>query len=60
MNEKLIAKVKKSDITGYKLSKKSGIPYTAISELLTGKKGINKKSSGNSPAPGRGNGLQHI
>ena len=45
MNERFISLVKKSDITGYKLSKKSGIPYTTISELLTGKKDINKKSA---------------
>ena len=43
MNEKFIAAVKKAGITGYKLSKKTGIPYTTISELLTGKKDINKK-----------------
>ena len=45
MNEKFIAAVKKAGITGYKLSKKTGIPYTTISELLTGKKDINKKAA---------------
>ena len=45
MNEKLIAIVNKTGISGYKLSKKSGIPYTTISELLTGKKDINKKAA---------------
>ena len=45
MNVKFIAAVKKAGITGYKLSKKTGIPYTTISELLTGKKDINKKAA---------------
>jgi hypothetical protein len=45
MNEKFIAFVKKTGVTGYKLSKKSGVPYTTINELLTGKKDINKKAA---------------
>ena len=43
MNEKLTEKVRESGISAYRLAKESGIPYTNISELITGKKNINRR-----------------
>ena len=41
MNEKLLEIVAKSGKSAYRISKETGIPYTTISELLTGKKSTN-------------------
>lgn len=43
MNEKLTEKVRESGISAYRLAKESGVPYTNISELITGKKNINRR-----------------
>lgn len=43
MNETFIEKVRASGYTTYRLSKLTGIPYTNISELMTGKKSINQR-----------------
>ena len=45
MNKNFVNAVKNSGITPYRLSKYSGVPYTIISELLTGKKDINKRAA---------------
>ena len=45
MNIKFVKAVKNSGITPYRLSKYSGVSYTIISELLTGKKDINKRAA---------------
>ncbi len=44
MNARFINAMKEAGVTGYRLSKRSGIPYTTISELTTGKKDINRRS----------------
>ena len=43
MNENLRRKLLENKISSYRLSKVSGVPYTTISELLTGKKDINRR-----------------
>ena len=45
MNKNFVNAVKNSGITPYRLSKYSGVSYTIISELLTGKKDINKRAA---------------
>ena len=45
MNIKFVKAVQNSGITPYRLSKYSGVSYTIISELLTGKKDINKRAA---------------
>ena len=43
MNDNFKAILRKRHITSYRLAKDTGIPYTTIYELTTGKKDINKK-----------------
>lgn len=45
MNEQFIIQVYKSKKTPYQISKDTGIPYTTLSELVTGKKSINHIAS---------------
>ena len=47
MNDKLISKIKDSKITAYQISKRTGIPYTTISELINEKLDINKCAAEN-------------
>lgn len=42
MNINFIYKMNNSSVSAYRLSKDTGIPYTTISELCTGKTDINK------------------
>lgn len=42
MNDKLISKIKDSELTAYQISKRTGIPYTTISELINEKLDVNK------------------
>ena len=45
MNTRLITALNAAGISAYRLSKISGIPYTTINELTTGKKDINRRSA---------------
>ena len=41
MNENFTKLVRKSGKSLYKINKETGIPYTTLSELFTGKKSVN-------------------
>ena len=45
MNENFIQKLNASGLTMYRLSRRSGIPYTTVYELANGKKDINFRSA---------------
>ena len=45
MNNNLLRYINKSNKSVYRISKETGIPYTILSELVTGKKSINKIAS---------------
>lgn len=46
MNDKFKKLINKKGLTAYQISKKTGIPYTTIFELLNGKTDINKCAAG--------------